>query len=141
MNIAAIYVDYASAFEETYEDNNWARLEKYFDVDAVYAPGDGTEIKGRENILQHLRTSLDGMDRRFDSRKLEMPSDPEVTGDQTSVQWKISYQKSGIPDLSFGGLEIATFKGDLISKLEDRLDDGVPAALQGWMEKHGASLA
>ena len=34
---------YADAFEATYADDDWQRLEEYFTTDAVYAPGDGTD--------------------------------------------------------------------------------------------------
>tara|TARA_B110001469_G_C9502074_1_gene250652 strand:+ start:373 stop:531 length:159 start_codon:yes stop_codon:yes gene_type:complete len=42
---------YADAFEETYSDDNWQRLEEFFTADAVYAPGDGTEAVGRDQVF------------------------------------------------------------------------------------------
>ena len=41
-----MYLAYAQAFEETYEDGDWSRLDQYFIADAVYLPGDGKEIRG-----------------------------------------------------------------------------------------------
>ncbi|SVE51237.1 uncharacterized protein METZ01_LOCUS504091, partial [marine metagenome] len=31
-----VYAEYASAFEETFGDDDWSRLEKYFSEDARY---------------------------------------------------------------------------------------------------------
>ena len=61
---------YANAFEETYADDNWQRLDEFFTADAVYASGDGTEAVGRDQVVARLRDGVNGLDRRFTSRGL-----------------------------------------------------------------------
>ena len=39
MSIADSYLAYAEAFEETYEDDDWTRIEPFFTEDATYVAG------------------------------------------------------------------------------------------------------
>jgi hypothetical protein len=141
MSIAQTYLEYAKAFEDTYEDNHWTRVEPYFAADAEYLPGDGRTIQGREAISSHFNESVDGLDRRFDSRILEHFGEPSVNGNQTSIPWELTLKKDGAPNLVLKGTGNATFEGNLISRLEDVFDDGVVASLQEWMGKHAQMLA
>jgi len=140
MTIAQTYLDYAQAFEDTYEDDDWTRVEPYFSTDAEYLPGDGRTINGREAISSHFGESVNGLDRRFDSRILEHFGEPTVNGNQTSIPWELTLKKDGAPDLVLSGTGNATFEGNLISRLEDVFDDGVVASLQAWMGKHAQIL-
>ena len=141
MSIADTFLEYAAAFEETFQDDDWSRLEKYFSVDATHSPGNGEVISGRDNIFAFLKGSIDGLDRRFDSRHLAPFAQPEISGNQTTAHWKITFQKEGIPDLGFSGVEKATFEDGVICKLEDAFDDGAEEAIQEWMGKNAESLA
>ena len=67
-----VFADYAAAFEETFADDDWSRLEQYFAEDARYEISGGpfaTTIDGRDAILKGLKKSLDGFDRKFDNRE------------------------------------------------------------------------
>ena len=130
---------YADAFEETYADENWQRLEPYFTPDAVYAPGDGTEADARDRVLAQLREGVNGLDRRFDSRTLTA-TPPSSEGDTVSLAWQLTLSKAGAPDLVATGVEHATYTGDAISRLEDVFDEGVAEGLGEWMAAHGESL-
>jgi len=130
---------YADAFEETYSDDNWQRLEEYFTADAVYAPGDGTEAVGREQVFAKLRDSVNGLDRRFDSRALST-TPPTLDGDTVSFSWQMTLSKSGAPDLTISGVEHATYSDGAISRMEDVFDEGAGEALGSWMAAHGGSL-
>ena len=130
---------YAAAFEKTYEDNNWQRLAEYFTTDAVYAPGDGTEAVGRDQVLARLQASVDGLDRRFDSRDLSS-SPPSADGDTVSLSWQLKLSKAGVPDLTASGVEHATYTEGAISRLEDVFDPGTAEGLGEWMAAHGSSL-
>ena len=141
MSIAESFFAYAQAFEKTFEDDDWSRLRKFFTLDAVYLPGDGQEICGRQELLDHLRTSLDTFDRLFDSRRVELISQPVVTSSQLTIQWKATYEKNGLPDLVLVGSEVATFEEHAISRLEDVISDGVADALKKWTSDHGERLA
>ncbi len=133
------FVEYAGAFEETFIDDNWQRLEQYFTDDAVYLPGDGTEASGRDNVLQALRDSINSLDRRFDSRTLGEGPPPTEEANVVTLVWKLTFAKQGKPDLTISGREFLTYKGNAIQKMEDVFDDGVPEAISVWMSKYGDS--
>ena len=139
MSLLDQFQAYADAFEETYVDNDWARLEQYFTPDAVYAPGDGSEFVGRDQVISRLRDGVDGLDRRFDSRGLSSQP-PTVEGDTVSLAWQLTLSKAGAPDFVASGIEHATYTDGAISRLEDVFDDGVAEALGAWMAAHGDSL-
>jgi hypothetical protein len=139
MNNLERFQAYADAFEETYADDNWQRLEEYFAADAVYAPGDGSEAVGRDQVLARLRDGVNGLDRRFTSRGLQV-TPPSSEGDTVSFSWHLTLSKAGAPGLTVTGVEHATYVDGAISRLEDSLDDGVAAGLGEWMAAHGKSL-
>lgn len=140
MSIARVFFDYAQAFEKVFEDDDWSQLEEFFTPDAVYLPGDGKELRGRDNVFAHLKQSLDSFDRRFDVRRVDLVSDPVVTASRVTIQWRAAYEKKGLPGIVFCGSEEATFKGNAISRLEDSLDDGVAETLQAWIGQYGDNL-
>jgi hypothetical protein len=139
MNILERFQAYADAFEETYADDHWQRLVEYFTADAVYAPGDGTEAVGRDQVLARLGDGINGLDRRFNARALH--GDPPTSeGDVVSQSWQMTLSKAGAPDLRVTGVEHATYVDGAISRLEDVLDEGVAEGLGEWMAAHGNSL-
>ncbi len=140
MSIAKIFFDYAQAFERVFDDDDWSQLEEYFTPDAVYLPGDGKELRGRDNVFAHLKQSLDSFDRRFDSRRVDLVSDPVVSANRVAIQWRAAYEKKGLPDIVLCGSEEAIFEGNAISRLEDSLDEGVAENLRTWIGRYGGTL-
>ena len=130
---------YAAAFEESYADDDWQRLAQYFTADAVYAPGDGTEQVGRDQVLAQLRDGVNGLDRRFDARELTA-TPPTSEGDRVSLSWQLRLSTAGAPDLTATGAEHATYTDGAISRLEDVFDEGTAEGLGEWMAAHGGSL-
>lgn len=130
---------YADAFEKTYLDDNWQRLEEYFTPDAVYAPGDGTEAVGRDQVIARLSDGVNGLDRRFDSRALSA-TPPTLSGDTVSLSWQLTLRKAGAPDFTATGIEHATFTDAAISRMEDVFDEGIGQALGEWMGAYGGLL-
>jgi hypothetical protein len=126
---------YAAAFEATYVSDDWQQLEQYFTTDAVYAPGDGTEVIGREQVLAKLREGVNGLDRLFDSRALDA-TPPSLEDDTVSLSWQLTLSKAGAPDLKVTGVEHATYTGGLISHMEDIFDKGTAENLGKWMAEH-----
>ncbi len=143
MDIAARYQAYAQAFEESYDDDDFSRLEPYFTEDAVYrfAPGEDGQVQGRDAVLARLKGGVDAFDRRMDHRRLDFEGDPSVDGDTTTARWKGVYTKAGLPDLVISGVEHATFVGDRIAVLADDFDPEAQKGLEEWMQAHGAKLA
>jgi ketosteroid isomerase-like protein len=138
MSIQDRYRAYADAFEESFVDDDWSRIEAYFTEDAVYE-GD-PDARGRDAVLAKLKNGVDNFDRRMDSRTPDFQT-PTVQGDTLSMKWKVTYTKAGLPDLAISGVETAIFEGDRIKLLRDTFDPEAQKALEQWMAKHGASLA
>jgi hypothetical protein len=137
MAIQDRYLAYADAFEETYADDDWSRIEPYFTEDAVYE-GE-PDAKGRAAVLAKLKGGIDGFDRRMDSRTVEFEK-PTVEGNTLVVRWKGIYTKKGRPDLVLSGTETAIFEGDRIARLRDTFDPAAQKAMGEWMAAHGSSL-
>ena len=139
MRIAERFMAYAAAFEQSYADDDWARLEPFFTDDAVYAvnggPPMGGRFEGRRAVLHQLHQVVDALDRRFDARKVELVDGPRVDGHVFEMRWRATYEAAGLPDLSFEGTERATFEGDAIRLLEDVVDDGTDACIQAHLAR------
>jgi len=135
------FADYAAAFEDTYADDNWARLEQFFTKDAVYLPGDGTEAAGRGNVLQALENSVNSLDRTFDSRSLAEGPPPTEEGDVVTLIWTLVLSKQGKPDLRLSGRELLTFSGGAIKRMEDIFDEGTVDNMGAWMSEHGGAAS
>jgi hypothetical protein len=90
-------------------------------------------------VLAKLKNGVDGFDRRMDSRTPDFET-PSVEGDTLTMRWKVTYAKSGLPDLVISGVETAVFEGDQIALLRDSFDPEAQKALEQWMAQHGAAL-
>ena len=138
MSILERYQAYADAFEESFVDDDWSRIEPFFTEDAVYE-GD-PDARGRDAVLAKLKNGVDAFDRRMDSRRPDFQT-PTVKGDTLTMRWRVTYTKQGLPDLSISGTETAVFEGDRIRLLRDTFDSGAQKELEQWMARHGAALA
>lgn len=142
-----VFGAYASAFEETFVDDDWSRLEQYFADDARYEISGGPfacEIDGREAILAGLKKSLDGFDRKFDHREIELTSGPAVTpseeGDVVRMTWKVRYRMKGAPDMSLPGASMLRVKDGVIQLLRDEYNDEELGEVGAWLAEHGEGL-
>ena len=138
MSITDRYQAYADAFEESYEDDDWTRIEPFFTEDAVYE-GDSEDARGRAAVLAKLKGGVDAFDRKMDSRTPDFQA-PTAEGDTVSVNWKVTYTKADCPDLVISGQEIAVFEGDRIALLRDVFDPAALEAMGEWMATHGSKL-
>ncbi len=137
MSIRDRYLAYADAFEQTYVDDDWSRLAQYFTADAVY---EGEPLaSGRDALLARLKNSVNGFDRRMDSRTVEFET-PMVEGNELRVRWKGTYTKRGLPDLVISGVEIAEFRDAAIARLRGEFDPGAEKTMRDWMAQHGKAL-
>ncbi|MEQ8860503.1 MAG: nuclear transport factor 2 family protein [Pseudomonadales bacterium] len=138
MDLIKRFLEYAEAFEKTYEDDDWSRLEAFFTEDASYQFGD-QRADGRTATLEMLRGSVDGLDRQMDSRTVDFDA-PTTEGNTVHMDWKVTYTKTGCPDLVISGHENAVFDGDRIKLLRDEMAPGAEAALNAWIADHGSKL-
>ena len=137
MTILDRYLAYADAFEESYRDDDWSRLEVYFTPGAIYEGEPAA--RGRAAVLAKLKAAVDGFDRRMDSRTPDFAR-PTVNGNTLTMKWSVSYSKKGVPDLVISGVETAEFEGDRIALLRDDFDPDAAKAMGEWMVKHGKAL-
>jgi hypothetical protein len=137
MSILERYQAYAAAFEESYTDDDWSRIEPFFTENAVYE-GD-PDARGRDAVLAKLKNGVDAFDRTMDSRAPDFQS-PTLDGDTLTMKWSVTYRKAGKPDLVISGVETAVFEGDRIALLRDEFDPKATKAMGEWMAAHGASL-
>jgi hypothetical protein len=137
MGILDRYLAYADAFEESFVDDDWSRIEPFFTESAVYE-GE-PDAQGRAAVIAKLKGGVDAFDRRMDSRRIEFEK-PTTDGDTLVVRWKGTYTKKGRPDLVISGTETAIFEGDRIARLRDTFDAGAQKAMGEWMAAHGSAL-
>jgi hypothetical protein len=137
MSILKRYQAYADAFEESYRDDDWSRIARYFTENAVYEGN--PDAHGRDAVLAKLKAGVDGFDRRMDSRTPDFQT-PRVDGDTLTMKWAVTYTKAGCPDLVLRGKEIAVFEGDRIARLRDEFDPGIEQNMQKWMAENGSKL-
>ena len=140
MEPAKRFLEYATAFEQTFIDDDWARLEPYFTEGAIYTvtggPPLGGRWEGRAQVLEHLRDSLNELDRRFDERRVEVLGEPTIGDTSFEMAWRATYEKAGCPELVIDGTERASFEGDRIFLLEDAMEEGADRRMQEYMARY-----
>jgi hypothetical protein len=87
-------------------------------------------------VLEHLRESVNELDRKFDERRIEPVGAPTIGEESFEMSWRGIYRKAGCPDLVFEGTERATFEGDRILLLEDTIEGGADRRIQDYMARH-----
>lgn len=136
---------YAAAFESFYDSDDLAILEPFFTEDAVYEISGGPPFagrhQGRDAVLAYLKRSVDGFDRRFASRELELLGGPELRKGAVWLRWRANYRSPGLPELSIDGEETVEFEGDRIRVLRDDFALQASAIVAHWFDHYGGELA
>jgi hypothetical protein len=144
VNALARFQQYADAFEEVFESDDWSLLDPYFTEDAIYeihaGPPFGARSEGRDNVFAALKASLDGNDRRFDSRELEVLEGPELRDGAVWFRWQARYQRAETPGMVIEGVETARFEGERIALLEDTFTEESQAAVLQFLGAYGDRL-
>ena len=142
-----VFVDYATAFEETYADDDWSRLTPYFAEDATYEVRGGPmacQISGRDAIFAGLKKSIDGLDRRSAERRLELTEGPEVSaaaqGQEVRIGWLVTYRFGEAPEMELPGRSVFTVADGVIVAMRDEYDDQQLGGVEAWMQEHGTGL-
>jgi len=138
------FVEYASAFEQSFASDDWSHVEPFFAENAVYEvmldPPMGGRFEGRDAIIAYFRFVLDGFDRRFASREIALIDGPTERDGAVWIRGSATYRKDGVPDLVLVLEETATFEGDLIQRLEDRYEPAMKQDLVAYVTQHGPQL-
>jgi hypothetical protein len=147
MNVPESFLAYFNAFEATYVDDDWSRLEPLFAPDAVYrVSGSGIydcELRGRDAVFAGLRKFLDGFDRRC-TRRLGSLEPPSFSGDTATIVGVAVYTRDGSPPFEIALREDIEFRDGLITRITDTYDcgweSGLPEEAQEWMRTYGSDL-
>jgi len=143
MEILNQFMAYAEAFEKTYADDDWSRLQPYFAEDAVYEVQSevfGCSLRGPEAILAGLKKSVNGFDRKFAQRTIDVTAPPRVDGDELSLDWTVTYQQEGLTPFVLRGSSRAQFRDGKIIALVDSYDSSVTADAVAWQQANGVVL-
>ena len=143
MDILQQFMAYAGDFEQTLADDDWSRVRRYFADDAVYevkATGFGCRLTGPTAIFAGIKKSLDGFDRKFTKRDIEVLSGPEVAGNEVRLGWKVVYSKEGWPSFVLRGQSTARYADDKIVYLADSYDPSVSDEFAAWQQQSGVAL-
>ena len=136
------FLSYAAAFEQTYVDDDWRRLEPYFTEDAVYrvtGVPSSCELHGRDAIFRGMRKSLDGFDRKCAVREIVPTAPPTEQEGRVTLSGLVRYRRSAeTPPVELHATIVVEFEGERICRMHDTftLD---PAAYE-WLKLHGAGL-
>ena len=143
MDILQPFMSYARDFEKTLADDDWTRLHQYFAADAVYevnASSFGCRLVGPAAIFAGMKKSLDGFDRKFTRRDVEVTSGPEVSGDEMRMGWKVVYHKDGVPPFVLRGRSSVRYADGRIVHLADSYDPSVEGEFAAWQRESGLTL-
>ena len=144
MNDIHHFAKYAETFERVYINDDWQLLVPHFHEDAVYetiadSPLAGVQ-DGRDAILAGLKQSLDKLDRRFEKRILKLLDGPHLQDGAVRLDFRATYQSSGLPDLVLEGRESLWFEDGRIKRMEDRYTDAQTRVFADWMQAHADRL-
>ncbi len=137
------FMQYAADFERTLADDDWTRLRRYFADDAVYevkAEGFPCRLAGPDAIFKGMKKSLDGFDRKFDGRAIDVTKGPEVDGDVLRADWAVTYRKAGKTPYVLRGRTEVRYRDGKIAYLGDSYDASVAAEGAAWMQANGMLL-
>ena len=142
MDINVVFENFAADFERAIEDDDWARLLKYFADDATYIDvGEQKgKLKGPKNIINYLKESVENTDRKFGSRTLIALTEPRVEGNRLNRKWRGVYTLTGAPDLVVEGEARYLIEDDLIKEVEQEVTPASGQIYEQWMKEHGDKL-
>jgi hypothetical protein len=146
MGLTDRFFAYALDFERTFVDDDWSRIEPYFEPDAVYEVRNASfscRLEGVPAILRGMKKSLDGFDRQCASRTIAGVDGPTEDGDTVKVGWTATYTKEGAPPFVLRGRSTARYRGQRIAHLVDEYPDGMDEEAQDWIRRYlpGANAA
>jgi hypothetical protein len=137
------FLAYAGDFEKTYVDDDWSRLYQYFNDDALYdvqSKAFGCKLEGPRAIFAGIKKSLDGFDRKFTTRKIDVVGAPEIDGDELRMKWTVTYQKDGVDDFVLRGQSVVRYRDGKIAYLSDRYDPSIEKEFGDWQRKNRLQL-
>jgi hypothetical protein len=137
------FAEYAQAFEKTYVDDDWTRLEPYFAPDAVYRVVGSTswdcEVRGRAQLLSAIRKFVNEFDRKC-TRTIRPAGTPLVGSDSVRVSGSAAYTRGDSDELTLQLEIIAQYRDGRIIRLSDVYPAENDARLRAWIERWAPDL-
>ena len=145
MKLTDRYLAYAAAFEAAFDSDDWSVVEPFFTEDVVYECDGGPPFagrwEGRQAVLANFKQTLDRFDRRFSAkRSFEVLEGPLERDGGTWARLGEVYPLAGAADLVFELVEEASFDGDRIRRIVDRIPESMAERARAYIEAHGARL-
>lgn len=137
------FMAYAGDFEKTLHDDDWGRLRHYFADDAVYdvkAESFGCQLSGPAQIFAGMKKSLDGFDRKFEKRDVEVTDGPQISATEIRMGWKVTYHHASLPQFVLLGRSLVRYAGDKIVYLCDSYEPSTEAEFAQWQQATGVEL-
>lgn len=137
------FFEYAQAFEKTYVDDDWTRLEPYFAPDAVYRVVGSTswdcEVRGRAQVLAGIRKFVNEFDRKC-TRTVRPAGAPLVGADSVRVTAVATYKRGHSDELALHIEMIAQYRDGQIIRLSDVFPAENEARVRAWIERWAPHL-
>jgi SnoaL-like protein len=137
-------VAYAVAFEQSFADDDWHRLESHFAPEAEREVLGGGMLAyhsvGREHVIADLKRNVEDMDRRFDLRIPEIVAGPEERDGAVWMDWRLTFRRAGLPDLQLTGSHGTWHRDGVITRIEEHVSDADGVAVEAYLRKHDAAL-
>jgi hypothetical protein len=138
------FVAYAQAFEATYADDDWGRLDAFLAPDLVYrvlgTPRWDCVVEGRTAVYAAIKRFLDGFDRHCERRVLPGGTPPSVEGDVLRVTGTAAYRRGDAEELLLEIELMAEFRDGKIAVLSDVYPRFVGARIDAWLARWGKDL-
>ncbi len=142
MELLRRYGEFRSAFEQTYQDDDWARLEPFLAPEATYevlgAPF-FCVVEGRAAVLAAIQRSVSGFDRHC-VRELTSLAPPVEEGNKLLVYGQVSYRRGNEPAIVASLRQIAEYRDGLIVRIQDIYDPGMDERCRRWFAQWGEGL-
>lgn len=138
------FVEYALAFEQVLVTDDWSSLEALFAPDAIRQVVGGGPLAalsiGRDAVIGDLRRGVDELDRRFDRRLPEIISGPSEHNGAVWMDWRLTLQRDGLPDLVIEGTHGTAFDGERICRIDEAVTNAHTERVEAYLAAHGGEL-
>lgn len=138
------FVEYAFAFEQVLASDDWSALERFFAADAIRQVVGGGPLAtlsiGRDSVIGDLRRGVAELDRRFDRRLPEIISGPSEHNGAVWIDWRLTLQRDGLPDLVVEGTHGTAYDGDRICRIDEAVTNAHTERVEAYLAAHGNEL-
>lgn len=102
--------------------------------------GFGCRLQGPKAIFEGLEKSLDGFDRRMDSRQIEITGEPKLEGNDLSLPWAVTYTLGDAPPYRLEASSKGTVENGRITYLCDIYSPEQEKKLGAWLKEHAPDI-